>query len=259
MIPEPYLILASSGVFSGMLAGFLGIGGGSFMVALLVALGYEPKQAIAASTLALVITALSGTVQNWRMGYLNPRQVLYIGLPALMAAQLGVYISEFLPSVLLLFTFGCMLLGNVYLFQESQQLQENPQSQTLSLSFPPTVSRIATGGTAGVLAGLFGIGGGIVLVPMQILLLNSQLAMAIQTSLGVVFITSVSAFCGHTLSGNVMVLEGMTIGIGGILGSQFSTRFLPQLPPGIIRKVFPTLLVLLAIYIFWQAWQTYTG
>ncbi len=57
------LLIAISGLFSGILAGFLGIGGGIVLVPLLVAFGYFPIQAVATSALAIAITAISGTIK----------------------------------------------------------------------------------------------------------------------------------------------------------------------------------------------------
>ena len=53
-----FYFLAISGFCSGILASFLGIGGGIVLVPLLVALGYAPIQAVATSTLAIAITAI---------------------------------------------------------------------------------------------------------------------------------------------------------------------------------------------------------
>lgn len=256
---EQWLIFLGSGIFSGLLAGFLGIGGGTILVPLLLALGYEPKQAIATSVLALLLTAVSGTWQNWRMGYLNPRHILYLGIPALLAAQVGVYIADLLPSVILLFAFGSMLVANIYLFEGTKEIRNNPHQEPSKLPFNPLISRIFTGSTAGVLAGLFGIGGGVILVPLQMLLLGSKLAAAIQTSLGVIVITAISAFIGHSFSGNVLFIEGSAIGVGGIIGAQFSTRFLPKLPTKVVGTAFPTLLAILALYTFWKAWISYSA
>jgi uncharacterized membrane protein YfcA len=72
VISPNLVILAAGGLFSGVLAGFLGIGGGTILVPLLVGLGYTPVKAIATSSLAILITSISGSVQNWRMGYLTP-------------------------------------------------------------------------------------------------------------------------------------------------------------------------------------------
>jgi hypothetical protein len=71
-----YLILTLLGLLVGILSGFLGIGGGTVLVPLLVPLGYSPVQAAATSSLAVVITASSGSIQNLRMGKFNFNQVL---------------------------------------------------------------------------------------------------------------------------------------------------------------------------------------
>jgi len=255
MIPGNWLVLASGGLFSGILAGFLGIGGGTVLVPLLVALGYKPVQAVATSTLAIVITAGSGTVQNWRMGYINPQQVIYLGLPALVTAQLGVYLANRFPSDLLLLAFGILLLVNIYLVELRQHLTAKQVEGAAAQIYSPALSQIATGGIAGLLAGLFGLGGGVILVPLQILLLGRPIKDAVQTSLGVIVMTAIAAAVGHTWSGNILFIEGILLGIGGLLGAQVSTRFLPRLPDAVVSLTFRALLVLLAIYTFWQAWQ----
>lgn len=248
-------VLLGSGLFSGILAGFLGIGGGTVLVPLLVTLGYQPVQAVATSALAIVVTATSGTVQNWRMGYINPRQVVYLGLPAVITAQLGVYLADRLPPARLLLAFGILLLVNVYLVEFRKRLVTNQVEGGMVRTYNPVVSRIATGGAAGLLAGLFGVGGGVILVPLQILLLGTPLKVAIQTSLGVIVITAIAASAGHAWSGNILFTEGMLLGIGGLVGAQVSTRFLPQLPDAWVSLAFRTLLTILAVYTFWQAWQ----
>lgn len=254
MIPGNGLVLASGGLFSGILSGFLGIGGGTVLVPLLVTLGYKPVQAVATSALAIAITATSGTVQNWRMGYVNLQQVLYLGLPALVTAQLGVYLANRFPSGLLLLAFGILLLVNIYLIELRQQLTAK-QVEGSAQTYNPVISQIASGGAAGLLAGLFGVGGGVILVPLQILLLGRPIKDAVQTSLGVIVITAIAAAGGHAWSGNILVVEGILLGTGGLLGAQVSTRFLPRLPDAMVNLAFRTLLALLAIYTFWQAWQ----
>lgn len=258
MISPNLVILAAGGLFSGVLAGFLGIGGGTILVPLLVGLGYTPVKAIATSSLAILITSISGSVQNWRMGYLNAKRVIYLGLPALVTAQIGVYLAERFLPYLLLTAFGLLLLLNIYLVELRKQLttrNTTPQAH----NFNPVIAIIFTGSAAGILAGLFGVGGGVIMVPLQILLLGETIKVAIQTSLGVIVITAISACVGHTLNGNVLFTEGILLGIGGLLGAQISTRMLPKLPDEVVSIAFRTMLGLLSIYIFWQAWRNYRG
>ncbi|MCC3410378.1 MAG: sulfite exporter TauE/SafE family protein [Microcoleus sp. PH2017_29_MFU_D_A] len=291
MTVSELLILGAAGLFAGILAGFLGIGGGTVLVPLLVALKYAPVQAVATSGLSIVITALSGSIQNWRMGYLNLSQVAGIGFPAVITAQIGAYLAGIFPPYLLLVTFGLLLWLNIYLIEvrkrltakkveeegEGEDTKESgsiPNSQlpitnsqlpitnhqlpnNSSILFNPTFAKIATGSAAGLLAGLFGVGGGVIMVPLQILLLGESIKKAIQTSLGVIVITAISATAGHAARGNVLWVVGLILGCGGLLGAQISTRFLPRLSDRTISLAFRSLLAILSIYIFWQAWQKF--
>lgn len=260
-----WILLAAGGFLSGILAGFLGIGGGTVLVPMLVAFGYTPVQAVATSSLAILITSISGTVQNWRMGFFDVKRVLALGLPALVTAQLGVWLADRLPAAWLLAAFGVLLLINIYLVdlknrlvakQKFQAIDSAQDSASLARkSVNPALVRFITGGLAGVLAGLFGVGGGVIMVPLQMLFLGEPIKVAIQTSLGVVVMTAVSASLGHTLSGNVVPTVGVLLGLGGLMGAQVSTRLLPKLPDGIISLVFRVFLGILALYVFVQAWQ----
>jgi len=256
MFPGNGWFLAIGGLFSGVLAGFLGIGGGTVLVPLLVTLGYTPVQSVATSSLAILITSISGSLQNWRMGYFDFKRVIYLGFPALVTAQIGVYLASQFSPYWLLAAFGLLLLLNIYLVELRKRLTLKQNGNELK-KFDPLISRIATGSAAGILAGLFGVGGGVIMVPLQILLLGETIKVAIQTSLGVIVITAISATIGHAISGNVLFLEGIILGIGGLLGAQISTRILPKLPDEIVSIAFRSMLGILSIYIFWQAWRSY--
>jgi uncharacterized protein len=116
-------------------------------------------------------------------------------------------------------------------------------------------ARLLTGGIAGAIAGLLGVGGGAIMVPLQLLLLREPIKRAIQTSLGVIVLTALSATLGHALQGNVQWLPGLILGGGGLLGAQLSTRLLPRLPEAWVSALFRTFLLLSAGYSFWQAAQ----
>lgn len=262
---SPYIGLAAGGLVSGILAGFLGIGGGTVLVPLIVALGYTPVEAVATSSLVILITSISGSVQNWRMGYFDLKGVIYLGFPALVTAQIGVYLASRVAPYLLLTGFGILLIATIYLVDlrkrlTSKEESNEPQPKEVTnepQQFNPVLSRIGTGSTAGILSALFGVGGGVILVPLQILLLGETIKGAIQTSLGVIAITAISACIGHAMSGNVLFVNGILLGIGGLLGAQISTRILPKLPDEIVSLAFRNFLGILSLYIFWLAWIAY--
>ncbi len=274
---ENSLALAIGGLVAGILAGFLGIGGGTILVPLQVSLGIPPVQAVATSNLSIVMTSTAGSIQNWRMGLLDLKRVIWLGIPALLTAQVGASIASRMPSYLLLAAFGVLLLANTYLVELRKtvvtQALETEFSPAAQVRMSPWLARLLTGGAAGLLAGLFGIGGGVIMVPMQILLLKETIKVAIQTSLGAIVITAVAATASHsglsdwiwnglgfgdgTIHRNVLWIPGLILGTGGLIGVQISTRTLPKLPDETVSLLFRGFLAILSLYIFWQAWQSY--
>jgi uncharacterized membrane protein YfcA len=245
------LLLGAGGIVAGLLAGLLGIGGGTVLVPLLFTLRYAYDQAVATSVLAIVMTSLSGSIQNFRTGNLQLRRVFPLAFPAVVTALIGPRIVEAVSDSILEFAFGVLLLTNIYLTNLRRNLAS--QDHETDSKINPLVARLGTGAIAGFLAGIFGVGGGVIMVPFQILLLGEAIKVAIQTSLGVIVITAISACIGHALAGNVLWLEGVILGVGGLLGAQVSTRYLPKLPDRVVRICFYTLLVVLAGYFFWKA------
>ncbi len=247
--------LLSGGFAAGILAGLLGIGGGTILVPFLVALHYSPVQAVGSSSLAILLTSISGTIQNYRMGVLQWRRILPLGIPAVLMAQAGSFTADWLPARALLAAFGFLLLINIYLIGLRRNISSLESQASQSGTFSPMAAQLLTGGSAGLLAGLFGVGGGVIMVPLQILLLRESLKSSIQTSLGVIPLTALSATLGHAIAGNVVVRVGFLVGLGGLISAQLSTRLLPRLPDAIVSVIFRTLLILLALYVFWQAWN----
>lgn len=115
------------------------------------------------------------------------------------------------------------------------------------------VARLTTGAISGFLAGIFGIGGGAIMVPMQMLLLRENIKTAIQTSLGVIFITSISNLLIYAQQGSIQVLTGLTLGFGGLCGAQVGSYYLPKLANKTVNFIFNIILAILSANMFWQA------
>jgi uncharacterized membrane protein YfcA len=207
------------------------------------------------------------------MGYLNLKNVALLGLPALVTAYVGTKLASIFPEYILLGAFGLFMLFNIYLIGLKKKVVSEAKRQAEQVNgevganaskptperatMHPALARGIIGGTAGFLAGLFGVGGGVVMVPLQILLLGENIKSAIQTSLGAIVITALSACTWHTLNNNVQFATGAILGVGGLVGVQVSTRFLPKLSDRLVTFMFRALLALLSIFFFYKAWQSY--
>jgi uncharacterized membrane protein YfcA len=245
------LLFFIGGVLAGIIAGLLGVGGGIIIVPMLVFFGKLPVNAVATSSLAIVITSISGSFQNWREGNLNFKKVISLGLPAVITAQLGVYLASHFSPLLLLSLFAILLFVNVYLVSLRRRLVT---MENVSVDHDRIfLNTILTGGAAGILSGLFGVGGGVIMVPLQMLLLGEKIKVAIQTSLGVIILTAISASIGHAVAGNILLTEGLLIGFGGLVGAQFGTRFLPRLSDRVVTIGFLSFIFIIALSIVYQA------
>ncbi len=258
MPPTDVVLLAMGGVVAGILAGLLGIGGGVLMVPLLLLFGLDVKQAAATSLLAILVTATTGSIQNWRMGYLQPKQVLLLAIPAVIFVVAGTETGAFLAEHWRRGAFAALLLCNIYLVSLKKNLAKT-QSLEASHAIAPIPARLITGSASGFMAGLFGVGGGVIMVPLQVLLMNIGLKNAVRNSLGVIVLTSLVACVHNSIKGDIVYGAGLSLGLGGLIGVQISTRFLPKLPERFVSILFRTLLCILAVYVTWQAWQAYTS
>lgn len=111
--------------------------------------------------------------------------------------------------------------------------------------FDPRLIVIAAAG--GALSGFFGVGGGIILVPLIIYFLSVPRKTAHATSLGAIVALSTAGMVGFALSGEVNWVVGITIGAGGIIGGSLGAHYMNRLSPRTLRLVFAVVLIVAGI------------
>ena len=117
-----------------------------------------------------------------------------------------------------------------------------PRSRTLKLAV------IAAG--AGVFSGLFGVGGGTVMVPLFILWLGYEAREATGTSLAAIVIIAGAAVVVQLAYGNVHVGKGLLVGIPAVVGVLGGTWLQQRVAPRAVSLLFAALLVATAIDMF---------
>lgn len=103
------------------------------------------------------------------------------------------------------------------------------------------------GTAAGAFSGLFGVGGGTVIVPMLILWLAYGEREATGTSLAAIVVIAAFAVAGHGLYGNVDVPKGLLVGLPAVAGVIAGAALQQRIPERAISLLFAGLLVLIAI------------
>jgi uncharacterized protein len=257
--PTGWVLLLVLGTVTGTLSGLLGIGGGLMMVPALTVFGVPLVEATATSLVGVFLSSVSGSVRNLRMGELNWQVSLVLAAFGIFTAQAGAWLGDRVPDRWLSFAFAALLLLTIYLMQLRQSLtnrqaavSKNPATrsnparpQVVPIRYVPTAG---IGLLVGLLSGLFGVGGGLIMVPLQMLLLNEPIKSAVRTSLGAIVAIAVSALAQHAWNGNVLWIPGLCLGLGGIMGAQLGTRLLPKLRDRSVNLMFRLTLIILAIY-----------
>jgi uncharacterized membrane protein YfcA len=103
------------------------------------------------------------------------------------------------------------------------------------------------GTAAGVFSGLFGVGGGTVMVPLLILWLGYDAREATGTSLAAIAVIAAFAVAAQGAYGNVSVVEGLLVGLPAVGGVVIGTALQQRVPTRAISLAFAVLLVGVAI------------
>ncbi len=103
---------------------------------------------------------------------------------------------------------------------------------------------VAVGAIGGLLAGFFGVGGGIVMVPLIILLLRVDRHTAHATSLAAIFVIAVSGVVAYASAGAWSIPTGLALGIGGVAGGVVGATLMHRMSPKGLQVVFAAVLVI---------------
>jgi hypothetical protein len=109
------------------------------------------------------------------------------------------------------------------------------------------VKLAAVGTAAGAFSGLFGVGGGIVIVPLLVLWFGYGERLATGTSLAAIVVIAVLAAAAQALYGNVDVLKGVLIGVPAVGGVVAGAALQQRLPERTVSLLFALLLVVIAV------------
>jgi len=254
------LLASPLGFLIGLSLGALGGGGSILAVPVLVyAAGQDPKQATATSLLLVGTAALVGLGPHLRAGRARVGLGVVFGVAGVPGSVLGTTLNHHTdPDLLLLGFAGLMLIAAWRMVTacptctnvgEARALSGAVATRTRDRVDPSTALAVLASGTAvGFLTGLFGVGGGFVIVPALALALKLPMPQAIGTSLVVIALNAAVALLARLATTSIdwaTTLPFLTAAIAGVLtGGTLADR----LDPTRTLRAFATLLVAVAIY-----------
>ena len=245
-----FLALFFAAIGIGGFASFLGLGGGVFMVPLLSLGGFVATmpEAVGTSIAGVIFTSLSSSVAYALKRKINIKLGLLLMPTTMFGAWCGARLTEVIDTRLLSIAFGIFLL-----YPMSMMLLGKPPKEIL-FSFHGKMRGVrlyaitaAIGLIAGTASGLFGIGGGTVMVPSLSVFLGLDISITVATSL---FVMPPSALVGsyqHWMQGNLHPELALPLILGLVIGAQIGPRLGARLPKVRLRQVFGIVLLYAAV------------
>ncbi len=126
------------------------------------------------------------------------------------------------------------------------------------MSTSTIVLAIALGLAAGVMSGLFGVGGGILFVPTLVALGLGQVEAAATSLLAVVPTAAVGTW-RQARYGNLRLRAAIILGVASIAGVEVGIQIATSLPEHVLRRLFGILLVAVAVHLAWRAFRAPRG
>jgi uncharacterized protein len=238
------------GAVAGALSGLFGVGGGIVIVPGLVLLAsLAQRRAHATSLAAIVPIAVAGAA-----GYALEDAVDWPAAALLVAGAAagtfaGTHFLRRLPDRALRVIFALFMVGAAI----ALPLEVTGAAQRSDLTILAGAGLLGVGVVAGVLAGLLGVGGGIVMVPALVLLLALPQPVAKGTSLVVIIPTALVATIRNVRAGDADLGLAASAGMTGVLFGFAASLVSVRLDPLLSALLFGALLVAMAIRLLLSA------
>ncbi|MBY6352051.1 sulfite exporter TauE/SafE family protein [Rhodococcoides corynebacterioides] len=247
------------GAVIGVLLGLLGGGGSILAVPVLVyALHLPLTEAIPVSLLVVGLASLTGAIPKVRARLIEWRLAAIFAGTGIVGTFLGSAAGRHLPESVVLVGFGLvMIVAAVRMLRGDASLGTACRTGSSGIDWRRCAARsIPTGFAVGVLTGLFGVGGGFLIIPALVLLLGIEMTVAVGTSLVVIVANSAAGLASHTdgLGGNWSLTA--TFAGAAIAGSLVASRWADRVNADRLRTWFAYLVLAVAGYVLVDAAHT---
>lgn len=237
------LLALPFGLLVGLLLGLVGGGGSILAVPVLVyALDQSPQAATSESLLIVGLTALIGALDYGRAGRVRLHTGLVFAMAGILGSLPGTAVNRQIGSHALLLGFAAVVTAAAVAMLRREPAAE-PRRQARS------TPAAAVGLGTGFLTGLFGVGGGFIIVPALVTLLGLPLHAAVGTSLLVIALTSAAALAAHLATGSIAWTLSIAFAAAAVAGVLAGRRLSHHLPAQTLTRGFAVLLLAVALLV----------
>lgn len=266
-----WILLILIGLIAGTFGSLVGLGGGIIIVPSLLLLNslgllefpIEPRNAVGISLMVIIFTAISSTLYNYKQKRLDVKSGLFFFMSSGPAAILGSIVSEYLKLNQFYILFGILMFIITYLLSIKNKMKPRNVRWHIKKEYIDSEGILYEYGynkytgysitfIAGFLAGLFGIGGGVILVPMMVLLFRFPAHIATATSMFIILLSASVGSISHIILGNIIFTYVLILGIGAYVGGRLGAFIATKITGKSLILILRFVIIIVAIQMIYK-------
>lgn len=271
MLLELSILFVIIGIFAGAIGSIVGIGGGMFFVPALLYFvnlaepgSMSPAMATGTSLLVIIITALSSTLSYLKQKKVDTESAWLFFIGSAPGAIAGVYLNKMLHLQSFYLLFGLFQITMFILMLVKDKLKPRNLGWDVRRTFTDSEGvtheygykrwvAITVAFFVGVTSSLFGVGGGVLLVPMMIVLFRFPPHVATATSMFVIFLSAIVGSATNILNDNIHWIYALVLAPGAWLGGKLGAYLAQRLKGKTIVLLLRVLILGIAIQMISKA------
>ena len=247
MIDQLWLILL--GFAAGILGSMIGLGGGIIVVPVLTLMGFPPTVAASNSLFAALSNATASTISYSKQKRIEYSLGLKLGLLSVPGTILGAILSTDIAPDIFKILFGFVLISSaVYIF-----LSKKIETKEKTISKQMIIFVIGASFFAGIISSFFGIGGGIIFVPLMVVGMGMAMKKAAPTSQMILLFASLSGVIVHSFLGHPDFLQAGLLAIGSFIGGLVGARLSIDIKERYLQILVSVVILIAAAKLFFDS------
>ncbi len=244
MIEELWLI--PLGFAAGILGSIIGLGGGIIIVPVLTFLGFPPALTASNSIFAVFSNAVASSISYAKQRRIEYSIGLKLGILSIPGTIIGALVSSEITPQFFKILFALILISaSIYIFSKRKIEPKN-----YNLSKQIMILAIGASFFAGIISGLFGVGGGIIFVPLMVVAMGLSMKNAAPTSQFILLFASASALITHTLLGHPDFYQALLLSAGAFVGGLVGARISLEIKENALKILISVVMIAVAVKLF---------
>ena len=242
---ELFIILIIIGFGAGILGSLIGVGGGIIITPALTYMGFPPSVIASSSLIAVFATSISSTLTYVSKKYVNYWLGIKLALPAIPGSIIGGIFTNFVLLEDFKIYFAILLISvGIYILIKNKII-----SRTIVTIPKPLLYSVLIFGNfgAGIISSFFGVGGGIIFVPILVIIYKMKMINASPTAQFTLLISTMTGLITHIMLEHPEYSYGILLALGSFFGAQLGSRSIQRINENILSKILSFSLIIIAI------------